>query len=86
MRLTVSIISHPSPAKVSLKRQPEKPREARLVKTKNNKPTTITPVPYDSILIYVLNFSFGVMELKERIVTINASALVFVLLLSSLLY
>ncbi|KAJ2846861.1 60S ribosomal protein L21A, partial [Coemansia brasiliensis] len=33
---------------VQLKRLPAQPREARFVSTKNNEPTTITAIPYDS--------------------------------------
>ncbi|KAJ1645419.1 60S ribosomal protein L21A [Coemansia asiatica] len=35
---------------VQLKRQPAQPREARIVSTKNNVPTTITAIPYDTLI------------------------------------
>ncbi|KAJ2681591.1 Pyrimidine nucleotide transporter, mitochondrial [Coemansia sp. RSA 1285] len=37
-----------SDKRVNLKRLPAQPREARYVSTKNNEPTTITAIPYDS--------------------------------------
>jgi len=36
--------------KVNLKRQPEQPRTSRFVSTKKNYPTTITPIPYDTLV------------------------------------
>ncbi|KAJ2002218.1 60S ribosomal protein L21A [Coemansia thaxteri] len=36
--------------RVSLKRQPVQPREARFVSTQNNEPTTITAIPYDTLI------------------------------------
>ncbi|KAJ1876644.1 60S ribosomal protein L21A, partial [Coemansia sp. RSA 486] len=35
---------------VQLKRQPAQPRDARIVSTKNNVPTTITAIPYDTLI------------------------------------
>ncbi|KAJ2782289.1 60S ribosomal protein L21A [Coemansia javaensis] len=35
---------------ICLKRQPAQPREARFVSTKNNSPTTITAIPYDTLI------------------------------------
>ncbi|KAJ2392924.1 60S ribosomal protein L21A [Coemansia sp. RSA 2559] len=57
--------------RVNLKRLPAQPREARFVSTKNNEPTTITAIPYDSkykcwvpfVLIYHSGcFLFGINE------------------------
>ncbi|CAG8471929.1 15023_t:CDS:2 [Acaulospora morrowiae] len=36
--------------KVNLKRQPEQPRTSHFVSTKKNPPTTITPIPYDTLV------------------------------------
>ncbi|KAJ2570781.1 60S ribosomal protein L21A [Coemansia sp. RSA 1807] len=36
--------------RVLLKRQPAQPREARFVSTKNNEPTTIAAIPYDTLI------------------------------------
>jgi len=33
-----------------LKRQPLMPREARTIETKNNKPETVTPIPYETTI------------------------------------
>ncbi|KAJ2709321.1 60S ribosomal protein L21A [Coemansia spiralis] len=35
---------------VQLRRLPAQPREARFVSTKNNDPTTITAIPYDTLI------------------------------------
>ncbi|KAF9562613.1 hypothetical protein EC968_005190 [Mortierella alpina] len=37
--------------KVNLKRQPVKPREARFVSIKHNIPTTLNPIPYDTLFL-----------------------------------
>lgn len=36
--------------KVNLKRQPEGPRKSHFVSTKKNMPTTITPIPYETLV------------------------------------
>ena len=36
--------------KVSLKRQPEQPRAAHFVSSRNNKPVLIAPVPYEDLI------------------------------------
>lgn len=35
---------------VQLKRQPAKPREARIISTENNVPQTLAPVPYETFI------------------------------------
>lgn len=35
---------------VQLKRQPALPREARTVSTKDNRPETVTPIPYETTI------------------------------------
>ncbi|KAJ2450152.1 60S ribosomal protein L21A [Coemansia sp. RSA 2424] len=39
-----------SGVRVSLKRLPAQPREARFVSTQNNEPTTINAIPYDTLI------------------------------------
>ncbi|KAG5459857.1 MAG: hypothetical protein BJ554DRAFT_8171 [Olpidium bornovanus] len=47
---SVSSASFCNTVKVHLKRLPAQPREARFVSAKKNAPTTIAPIPFDTMV------------------------------------